>query len=110
MATKQPIQPMYRRGGQIRFHPNQIVDDLLEFAQSKGFGLNEIARRSYSQEDRCQFAQLIGYSLSGYHELSYVSDAHAKEATKAARKIDPKAGGCRDEGCEIHCGVELEGS
>jgi len=31
-------------------------------------------QHDFSQEDREQFAQLIGYSLSGFGELSYVSD------------------------------------
>ena len=30
----------------------------------------------FTREDRQQFAQLIGYSESGYHDLSYVSDDH----------------------------------
>jgi hypothetical protein len=36
----------------------------------------------FSNEDRQQFAQLIGYSLGGYSELSYVDD----DAYKAAEK------------------------
>lgn len=36
--------------------------------------MNDLACMEFSQEDREQFAQLIGYSLSGYGDLSYVSD------------------------------------
>jgi hypothetical protein len=36
--------------------------------------MNSLARMNFSNEDREQFAQLIGYSLSGFSELSYVSD------------------------------------
>jgi hypothetical protein len=58
--------------------------------------------------DKAHEFLLIGYSITGYHELSYVSDASAKAASEAARKINPEAGGCRDGGCGIHCGVEEE--
>jgi hypothetical protein len=60
--------------GVLRFKENAIVRDLLDFAAPRGFGMNEMASRDYTQGDREQFAQLIGYSLSGYGELSYVSD------------------------------------
>lgn len=39
-----------------------------------GIGMNELARLPFPQEDREQFAQLIGYSICGFHELSYVSE------------------------------------
>ena len=72
---KHPMQPLAKdEHGTLRFQQNKIVRDLLEFATSRGFGLNEIAEREYSDEDRQQFAQLIGYSLSGYGELGYVDD------------------------------------
>jgi hypothetical protein len=37
--------------------------------------MNHLAEMDFSAEDREQFAQLIGYSLSGFGELDYVSDA-----------------------------------
>ena len=36
--------------------------------------MNELACMDFSQEDSEQFAQLIGYSVSGFSELSYVSN------------------------------------
>jgi hypothetical protein len=37
--------------------------------------MNTLATMTFSDDDRRQFAQLIGYSLSGYGELrSYVDD------------------------------------
>jgi hypothetical protein len=40
--------------------------------------LNDLAIMDFSVEDREQFAQLIGYSLSGFGDLSYVrSDTYA---------------------------------
>lgn len=72
---KHPIQPLVEDSkGVVRFKKNQIVSDLLDFAQERGFGLHEIARGKYEREDREQFAQLIGYSHSGAGDLGYVSD------------------------------------
>lgn len=59
--------------GVLRFKSNAIVKELLDFASSKGFDMNTIAAHVHSNEDRRQFAQLLGYSLNGYSELSYVS-------------------------------------
>jgi len=69
---KNPIQPLYIDSeGTLRFKKNEIVDYILE---NGGIDLNQIAQMTFSQDDREQFAQLIGYSLSGYGDLSYVSD------------------------------------
>jgi len=38
------------------------------------YDLNDICILEFSEEDEEQFAQLIGYSLCGFEELSYVSD------------------------------------
>lgn len=103
------MQPLIKDSdGHIRFKANAIVDTLLEESQERGFGLNELAKRNFTQTDWEQFYQLIGYSLHGYHELSCVSDASALEATQAARAIDPTVHGCRDEDCLIHVGVARE--
>ncbi len=75
MAKKveHPVQPIVRaRDGVYRFKRNQIVRDLLDFSQQHGFGLNEIAAREYDRNDREQLAQLIGYSVSGAGDLSYM--------------------------------------
>lgn len=105
--AKHPMQPFEMCNGIVRFKRNVIVEFLLD---NGGIDLNEIACRTFSQDDRVQFAQLIGYSLSGFHELNYVPDAVALEASREARRQlgDERFGGCRDDGCEIHCGVESE--
>lgn len=77
-----PIQPLLppgekgTRDGGPRFKGNGIVRFLLSACESHGVGLNEISadKNAFSQEDREQFAQLIGYSLGGFGELSYVRD------------------------------------
>jgi hypothetical protein len=69
---KHPIQPLSSVSGVIRFKENAIVKFLLDNGPND---MNTLARMSFSIEDRVQFAQLIGYSLSGFGELSYVPDA-----------------------------------
>jgi len=69
---RHPIQPLAKDDqGVLRFKKNAIVEFLLD---NGGFDMNAIAVRNFSNEDREQFAQLIGYSLGGFSELSYVSD------------------------------------
>lgn len=58
--------------GTLRFKANAIVQHLLDTHPS--VDMNVLARMEFSNEDRQQFAQLIGYSLNGYGELRYVDD------------------------------------
>lgn len=78
---KHPIQPIEPDAqGTLRFKKNTIVEYLLD----KGaFDLNQLAMVEFPQEDREQFAQLIGYSLDGFSTLSYVTD----ETYNAAKRI-----------------------
>lgn len=77
-----PIQPLYKDSfGVLRFKANAIVETLLERGP---LDLNDLALMEFSLEDREQFAQLIGYSLSGFGELSYVSAATYLAATAMA--------------------------
>lgn len=72
MDAKHPIQPLVvNPDGVTRFKENAIVRYLLD---NSSITLNHIAARGFTDEDRQQFAQLIGYSLSGYSDLSYVTD------------------------------------
>jgi hypothetical protein len=68
-----------------RFVKNDMVRWLLD---NGGKDLNDLAREDFSNEDREQFAQLIGYSLSGFSELSYVSDESVETAFKAEKMPD----------------------
>lgn len=56
--------------GVRRFTENKIVSWLLD---NGPFDMNDIAMGDFSREDREQFAQLIGYSVSGASGLSYMS-------------------------------------
>lgn len=67
---KHPIQPIEEVDGIPRYKKNAIVEFLLK---NGGFDMNALAVMGFSSEDREQFAQLIGYSVSGFGDLSYAS-------------------------------------
>ena len=65
-------QPIYTdQHGTRRFKANAIVEYLLN---NGPFDMNHLARLDFPDADRVQFAQLIGYSVSGWGDLPYVSD------------------------------------
>lgn len=70
--------------GTIRFQKNDIVRFLLDAGR---FDLNDIAVRGFSEEDHTQFAQLIGYSVSGFGELSYADPKVVRQADRKAEKL-----------------------
>jgi hypothetical protein len=81
-----PMQPLYRdKRGVVRFRANAIVVYLLDHG---GIDLNELAMLDFTDSDREQFAQLIGYSLDGFSKLSYVSDqTYETAAAQVAREF-----------------------
>lgn len=86
-----PLQPLVRdTNGIVRFKENEIVRALLDSQgrNSGGLDMNQLAMMNFSREDREQFAQLIGYSLSGFGELmGYVRDETYE--TAAAQRVYP---------------------
>lgn len=73
--ARHPIQPVEMgKNGVDRFKSNSIVRRLMEHGQKTGLSLNELAGEGFSNSDWEQFAQLIGYSVSGWSGLSYVSE------------------------------------
>ncbi|HEP8722238.1 TPA: hypothetical protein VDU44_000093 [Pseudomonas aeruginosa] len=73
--TAVPMQPLIKDDhGVARFKANKIVNHLLDYASERGCDMTELAKLQFPDEDYMQFAQLIGYSVSGYSDLSYVSD------------------------------------
>ncbi len=79
-----PMQPVVDVDGVIRFAANPIVRFLLNAGP---YDMNTIAELpGVSDAEHAQFAQLIGYSLRGYAELSYVTDF--KRAEAAASDIE----------------------
>lgn len=98
---KHPIQPLENKDGITRFKQNAIVRHLLDHSQKHGCGLNELACMNFSKEDHMQLAQLIGYSLSGYGELSCVDDDNYDAVWKMAE------GKCETEARIEHLEGEL---
>lgn len=84
----QPIQPLEKRtDGILRFTPNAVVRYLLD---NGPIDMNHLANCPFGNNDREQFAQLIGYSLSGFEELSYVSDETYEAAERMADGTDER--------------------
>ncbi len=77
-----PMQPIvWAKDGVIRFKPNPIVQYILDRG---GVDLNDIAVKGFKREDEEQFAQLIGYSVSGFGDLSYARKTTVAKADKIA--------------------------
>lgn len=99
----QPMQPVeLSKGGVARFKTNSIVEYLLD---EGGIDMNALARIDFPREDRDQFLQLIGYSVSGaplgdneLHEAAQIAFDQGKPEHQArievleARLSDFKAG------------------
>ena len=69
---KNPMQPVgLDEGGVARFKRNAIVSLLLDVGK---LTLNDLGCMAFTQTDWEQFYQLIGYSVSGYGDLSSVSE------------------------------------
>lgn len=88
---RHPIQPVVvDERGVERFKANAIVRYLLDHG---GIDLNQIAAMDFSADDRCQFAQLIGHSVSGIRDadditLEAVERMKAGEGSSDAARAD----------------------
>ncbi|WP_220131807.1 hypothetical protein [Citrobacter sp. RHBSTW-00881] len=90
VSERMPMQPLeFDAMGTLRFKENAIVRKMLDYSREHGYGLNEMALEDFTPDDRMQLMQLIGYSLSGYGELSFVSDESYNRAEAAAPKVKP---------------------
>jgi len=74
-----PLQPIEEH----RFVANKVVRYLLD---NGGIDMNDLAVQDFPQTDREQFAQLIGYSISGAGDLDYFSDESIEAAMMVAEK------------------------
>ena len=79
-----PMQPIEMVGSVTRFRENQVVRHLLDHG---GIDMNALAVLDFSDEDRAQFAQLIGYSVSGFGDLSYADDETVERADMEAARV-----------------------
>ena len=76
------LQPIIKaKDGVIRFKGNAIIIWLLE---SGKLDLNQIAAMDFPKADEEQLAQLLGYSVSGFGDLSYASKKAIQAADVAA--------------------------
>ena len=83
-----PFQPI--KDG--RFVPNRIVELLLE---TSTHNMNSLALEDFTDEERTQFAQLIGYSVGGFMSLSYVSNEDYEVAASLSSTGAPDAVGLK---------------
>lgn len=93
IGEEEPMQPVgIDDHGTHRFLDNRIVRELLDRSANAGYSLNEIAvdahRGKYSEAEQRQLAQLIGYSVGGYCDLSYVNDESAIRACERSDQLD----------------------
>lgn len=98
-----PLQPIL----EYRFVPNRIVEMLLEKAP---VDLNDIAAMEFTQQERVQFAQLIGYSVSGFGDLSYVDDetyGAASKACEGATELEARNSELREQLDEVRKGLKI---
>lgn len=84
MKVQHPMQPLVWDGKIIRFKANKIVAHLIDHG---GIDMNAIALLNFSREDQEQFAQLIGYSVSGFGDLSYARKTTVAKADALADKM-----------------------
>lgn len=82
-TPKHPMQPVVLdKDGVVRFKPNAIVKFLLDEGP---FDQRKLALMSFKRSDWEQFAQLTGYSVSGFGDLPY---ARKKTVAKADAKVE----------------------
>lgn len=95
--NKHPRQPVYiDERGTARFRPNKIVAWL---ETSGRIDLNQVAimvaKGAFDREDQIQLAQLIGYSISGASDLSYMDRETIDEAMEEFEALQGRsAQGC----------------
>lgn len=83
MKARHPVQPAIQdEHGVHRYKPNKIVQYLQEISS-----LDELASMGFPDEDWEQFSQLIGYSVSGLCDLSYVTDRVANKGLRRSEKL-----------------------
>lgn len=90
-----PDQPVGRDGeGVFRFKENRIVRWMLDQGRmGLRFDLSMVSACGFSSEDLMQFAQLLGYSVSGFCELYYVTNEAADRACAQVDRLEAEDSG-----------------
>lgn len=81
---KHPMQAIVLKDGIARFQSNAIIEHLFD---TGALDLNKIATMGFSNEDHMQLAQLLGYSVSGFVDLSYADPLVVRVADEIVEKI-----------------------
>lgn len=81
---KHPLQPIINQNGVARFKANPIVRFLLDAGP---YDMNKLALMPFDKNDRWQFAQLIGYSVSGIGDLGYHDRYQLEEADNIVEQM-----------------------
>lgn len=85
MKPKHPMQPLVRdKKGVIRFKANAIIQRLFDTGV---IDLNRTSLWNCPIEDHEQLAQLLGYSVSGFGDLSYAQRKTIRKANRRASKL-----------------------
>lgn len=85
-GRRHPMQPIwFDEQGTTRFKKNRIVDTLLWTHPT--VDMNTILSGNFCIYDRNQFAQLVGYSVSGFGGLSFADAAIVEEADAIADQL-----------------------
>lgn len=88
---KHPCQPVeLKPNGVAYFKENAIVRAFLEAArEGRTLNLNDtLGDGKFSEEDQVQFAQLIGYSVSGWKDLTFVKSKDRLRADNQVKKME----------------------
>lgn len=89
---KYKMQPIvFDKNGTARFAENRIITKLLDVARTTGYDINSLhmdaQEGKFSIEEIEQFNQLIGYSVSGFGEISCHRALTIKNADKKVEKL-----------------------
>ena len=91
MNRKQPTQPMVvDERGVVCFQSNKVIEWLFEAGKLDLIELAVAAAKNpagFPRADRMQVAQMLGYSVSGFGDLSYVPRDVAGEMDAAAAEV-----------------------
>ena len=79
------MQPIEKAAdGVVRFKANAIVRWLIDTNRTN---LNEITMQGFDADDMVQFWQQLGYSVSGYGDLSFIPKDVVRRADRKAERI-----------------------
>ena len=73
------------KDGVVRFKDNAVVRWLVD---NKKISLNELVQQTFPVEDQEEFWQMLGYSVSGFGDLSWVRPETVVEADRRADTLD----------------------